>query len=98
MTNEHGLTAPQWAWDVKNVSPSEKLVLLALASFQITHDGMASPSKRELMDRCCMKSKRTVDTAIDGLEDAGLIRRYKRKDEAGNNRTNIYHLMIGQGV
>ena len=92
MKIEHGLSAPQWAWEAQDVSPTEKLVLLALASFQITHDGMTSPSKAEIARRCCIKSPRTINAAISGLEGKGLIKVYGRRDERGVHRSNIYHL------
>ena len=93
MKIEHGLSAPQWAWEVQDVSPTEKLVLLALASFQITHDGMTSPSKAELASRCCM-GKRTVDMAIASLIEKGYLKRYARHTDSGDQMSNIYHLQL----
>lgn len=94
MQIENAESAPQWAWRQTGISANEKLVLLALASFQITHDGMCSPSKAELARRCCIKSTRTIDVAINQLVARGLVRRYSRHTDAGDQMTNIYHLQV----
>lgn len=77
MTNEHGLTAPRCVWDIKGITPTEKLVLLAMASSKITLDGITEVSTEKL-GRMCNLSQRPLLGVISNLAAAGLVETFNR--------------------
>ena len=61
------------AWKVRDVSGTDKLVLLALADWA-NDEGLCWPSLDTLAEKSSL-NRRTVMNAIGRLENAGLIRR-----------------------
>lgn len=78
-----------WAFAVKGVSPSEKLVLIKLAD-QSNDDGKCWPSQSSIADDCCL-SRETVNRALKKLAEAGLVRIVARTKE-GVSLPNVYCL------
>lgn len=65
------LDATRWAWQQKGLSPSEKLILLALAD-RCGADDTAYPSYQTLVDDTGLDRK-TIWSALRRLEEAGII-------------------------
>lgn len=83
------------AMKTKVGSSSTKLVLLKLAD-NANDDGLCWPSYQNIADHCEM-DRRTAMRHIKKLEDMGFIRVEWRKDNDGQNRTNVYHLTLESG-
>lgn len=64
--------ASRWAWAVRGVTPTQKLVLVCLADHAGKDGGNCFPSIGRIVDECCL-SERTVRYALRQLEDAGHI-------------------------
>ena len=60
------------------LSPSEKAVTVALASFFAGKPASGCPGNRRLMERSGIRREQTISTAIAGLLDKGLISRTRR--------------------
>jgi len=87
-----------WAFE-QPISATEKVVLLALADHANEH-GMCWPSVSLLMQRAHV-GERTVQRAIQSLEDGGFIVRERRKRENGSDTSNLYRLCferVSQGM
>lgn len=80
-----------WAFD-QPIAGNEKVVLLALADHANEH-GVCWPSISLLMQRAHV-GERTVQRAIQSLEDAGFITRERRQRENGGDTSNLYRLMF----
>lgn len=78
-----------WAFD-RPVSATEKVVLLALADHADEH-GMCWPSISLLVKRAHV-GERTVQRALQSLEDGGFIARERRQRENGSDTSNLYLL------
>jgi len=89
------LSASKWAWG-QQVSPSEKLVLLAIADFASDDGGNAYPSV-ERVAKMAGLSTRTVIRAIGSLVEAGLLAVSKNHRSRGN-AYNTYQLAIRSKV
>ena len=78
-------TATFWAWEQKELTPIEKLVLLALANRHNKDTGKCYPSMNRMAIDTGMCS-RSVMRSIGGLEKKGLIttQRY-------GGKSNYYH-------
>jgi DNA-binding Lrp family transcriptional regulator len=66
------LRASNWAWDQRTLTPTQKIVLLALADCHNDHTGQCFPRQERLAEQCEVSVK-TVQRAISSLEDAGLL-------------------------
>ena len=80
-----------WAFD-QPISATDKVVLLALADYANEH-GLCWPSISSLVQRAHV-GERTVQRALQSLEDAGFITRERRKRENGSDTSNIYRLCL----
>lgn len=81
------------AFAVRGLSPSEKLVLLALANF--ANERMQCwPSQDRLAEDTELGS-RTVWGALKGLEAHGLLTRTSRKRDDGTRTTDVFTLDFG---
>lgn len=88
--------AMAWAAAQKTGAPSNKLVLLMLASHHNGHTGQCNPSHKRLAEECDM-SVSTVKRALIELEAGGFLKiRNKTKDKI--KQSNDYKLLIGDGV
>lgn len=88
--------AMAWAAAQKTGAPSNKLVLLMLASHHNGHTGQCNPSHKRLAEECDM-SVSTVIRAIASLEEGGFIKvRKKTKDKI--KQSNDYKLLIEGSV
>lgn len=61
----------QWAWLAPRLTPSERLVMLAVAEMT-DHDGVADISTRQLVEKTKL-APRTVQRGLKSLERAALI-------------------------
>ena len=86
--------ATHWAWTVKDISSSEKLILLALADRHNTDTGDCFPSLDRIAEDTC-SSRNTVRRATQTLEDKGLIKRELITDMSGRTLGYRYHLVMG---
>lgn len=87
-----------WAFD-QPISATEKVVLLALAD-HANDCGECWPSVSLLMQRAYV-GERTVQRALQSLENSGFIARERRQRENGSDTSNLYRLMltkVSQGV
>lgn len=87
-----------WAFD-QPISATDKVVLLALAD-HASDRGECWPSVSLLMQRAYV-GERTVQRALQSLEDGGFIIRERRQRENGSDTSNLYRLMltkVSQGV
>ena len=80
-----------WAFE-QPISATEKVVLLALADHANEH-GLCWPSVSTLMKRANV-GERTVQRAIQSLEEGGFITRERRSRENGSDTSNLYRLMF----
>lgn len=68
--------ATRWAWTVRGIKSTDKLVLLSLAD-RANEEHEAWPSIDRLSADCCMK-RATVISAIERLSEKGVLERRKR--------------------
>ena len=80
-----------WAFE-QPINATEKVVLLALAD-HANEDGLCWPSISLLVKRAHV-GERTVQRAIQSLEDAGFIARERRVRENGSDTSNLYRLIF----
>lgn len=81
-----------WAWKVEGITPTQKLVLMGLASYADERNS-CYPGQELLASRAGV-SDRTVRRALDELEHIGLIRRERRKDARGFRTSDRYFLHV----
>ena len=81
-----------WALDVRDLSPSEKLVLIVLGNFADAA-GSAWPSQKTLADMTCLTA-RTIRSALASLEEKRLIVRTQRVREDGSRRSDMIALVM----
>lgn len=79
-----------WAFGVRGLSPSEKLVLLSLANYA-NKENRCWPKQDSIAEETELSS-RTVWTALKGLSDKGLIEREARKRSDGTRTTDVFTL------
>ncbi|WP_086971903.1 helix-turn-helix domain-containing protein [Vibrio coralliirubri] len=77
---------------LKTGSPISKLVLLKLAD-NVDARGVCFPSLNYLAQYCEV-SVRTVKRHVNELEKQGFVKRIKRFDDSGRQRSNIYQLRL----
>ncbi|CAK2010904.1 helix-turn-helix domain-containing protein [Vibrio crassostreae] len=77
---------------LKTGSPISKLVLLKLAD-NADARGVCFPSFNYLAQYCEV-SVRTVKRHVNALEKQGFVKRIKRFDDSGRQRSNIYQLRL----
>ncbi|MFA0703892.1 helix-turn-helix domain-containing protein, partial [Vibrio sp. 10N.222.48.A8] len=77
---------------LKTGSPISKLVLLKLAD-NADARGVCFPSLNYLAQYCEV-SVRTVKRHVNELEKQGFVKRIKRFDDSGRQRSNIYQLRL----
>ncbi|MEZ9799011.1 helix-turn-helix domain-containing protein [Vibrio cyclitrophicus] len=80
---------------LKTGSPISKLVLLKLAD-NADARGVCFPSLNYLAQYCEV-SVRTVKRHINELEKQGFVKRIKRFDDSGRQRSNLYQLRLPSG-
>ncbi|MEZ9642911.1 helix-turn-helix domain-containing protein [Vibrio cyclitrophicus] len=80
---------------LKTGSPISKLVLLKLAD-NADARGVCFPSLNYLAQYCEV-SVRTVKRHVNELEKQGFVKRIKRFDDSGRQRSNIYQLRLPSG-
>lgn len=71
-------------YDIEDLKPTQKLLLLTLVRYFNEDDGYAYPSQVTLMKKVGLKDKNTLIKAINELEEKGYIRRSVGKGT--NNR------------
>lgn len=82
------------AMKIKVGNPLRKLVLLKLAD-NANDQGECWPAVQYIAEQCEI-SKRSAQNHIQQLVKDGLLRIEERKAENGLNRSNIYHLVLGE--
>jgi len=86
--------ATTWAWSVRDVSSSEKLVLLALADRHNADTGDCFPSLDRIAEDTCT-SRDTARRATQSLEQKGLVVRSLVRDAQGRTLGYRYDLRMG---
>ena len=81
---------------VKNVSPTQKLILICLAN-HAGPDGTCWPSQTVVSDYSGL-SRDAVNRNIKELESLGLIGTERRKDADGRETTKIYRLNMAESL
>jgi DNA-binding MarR family transcriptional regulator len=84
------------AFAVQGVSPSEKLLLLALANYADA-DGECWPSQTTLTFDTGL-SERTIRTALASLESAGLLSRERRSRPNGSRTSDLITLTLPENI
>ena len=86
--------ATTWAWSMRDISSSEKLVLLALADRHNADTGDCFPSLDKIADDTCT-SRDTARRATQSLEQKGLLSRVLVTDLQGRTLGYRYNLHMG---
>ncbi len=86
--------AMSWAFAVRGISPSEKLVLLSLANYA-NKDAQCWPKQDTIAEETELSS-RTVWNALKQLTEAGIIVRESRKRSDGTRTSDMFTLNMGQ--
>ncbi len=86
--------AMSWAFAVRGISPSEKLVLLSLANYA-NKDAQCWPKQDTIAEETELSS-RTVWNALKQLTEAGIIVRESRKRSDGTRTSDMFTLKMGQ--
>ena len=73
------------------LSPLQMNIIVQLLDYWFDPNNPPFPSKRQLADRIGVNPK-SIQNNIRALEQAGYIRRQKRRTAAGDWNSNIYHL------
>lgn len=89
--------ATHWAWSVKDISASEKLILLALADRHNADTGDCFPSLDRIAEDTCT-SRDTARRATQSLEQKGLISRELVSDLHGRTLGYKYRLHMGDSM
>lgn len=89
MSNE----AITWAFNQDGLTMTEKFVLIALADYA-NEDHMCFPAHEKTAKRVAA-SKSTVQRAVKGLEDKGLLRVVSWHRPNGSTTSNRYQLRVG---
>lgn len=84
-----------WAWSQDGMSPTEKLVLMALADHS-DNNGICWPGLDGLAEKCGV-STRTVIRAIATLEETGRVVKRIRPGEGSGRKSNVYSLNMESG-
>ena len=74
------------------LKPKEFFVYCCLLRHSDKNTENCFPSRRLIATECSM-DKKTVDSALKGLESRGLIRKDHRYRENGSRTSNMYHLI-----
>lgn len=74
------------------LKPKEFFVYCCLLRHSDKNTDNCFPSRRLIADECSM-DKKTVDSALKGLESKGLIKKDHRYRENGSRTSNMYHLV-----
>lgn len=92
------LPAYEWAWKQTCKTPTEKLVLLALAEHHNSDTELCCPSRRRIAELVGI-SVSSVKRALRSLEDDGLLERIERRRGNGSKTSNTYQLpLVENGV
>ena len=81
-----------WAFNIGNITPVQKLLLLTLANYA-DEDGKCWPSQRKLCG-ITGAARRTVQRGLLSLEELGLVQREKRTDNAGHQKSDVFRLAL----
>lgn len=87
------IEALQWAWKVEGLKMAPKFVLISLADYA-DESGSCFPGQEKIAERTSC-SVDTVARSIRVLEDAGLLRREKRRKEGGYRTSDRFYLAVG---
>ncbi len=82
-----------WAWKQKELTASQKLVLMGLANYANMDDVTAFPSVRTLATDCGVGA-RTVERCFLELEGMHLIERLPQYRSDGSRTSNLYKLHV----
>lgn len=74
------------------LKPKEFVVYCCLLRHSDKNTDNCFPSRRLIATECSM-DKKTVDSALKGLESKGLIKKDHRYRENGSRTSNMYHLV-----
>ncbi len=89
------LEATNWAWSRKGLTPTQKLVLLALADCVNGSSEMSCfPGQETLADRCAV-TERHIRNVLKELERRNLIAVENRPGEGSGRKSNLYRLQTG---
>ena len=86
--------ATAWAMQQTPSNPTAKLVLLVLADCHNSQTGLCCPRRSTIARRACIKSEKTVGTALNLLEEQGYITRKHSYNQDGLQRANNYELCM----
>ena len=81
----------RWAWKVRGISSTQKLVLLCIVSYYNRAQRVSFPSQSTIAADTGL-SRRTVLRAINDLEELGLIHKQKLKTDSGQWWRTRYRL------
>lgn len=85
--------AVAWAWDQRQLTPMERLTLLALTQFANSETESCWPRVRTLADEAGI-SESSANRALKVLEETGLIFVERRYREDGSARSSVYSLRL----
>lgn len=85
------IKATNWAWDAfesGDLTPTEGLILLALAHFHNAKTGRCDPSYKRIAERV-RKDRGTVIRAVKSLSEKGIVDPVKRTGRKGSMTTQF---------
>ncbi len=88
--NDH---AWEWAWHRRGLTPTQRLVLLALAE-QAAEDGATCLPPLRRLERMTGRSRRGIAKTLNALEAAGLIAR-ERGESDGSTAYRLFPIGTG---
>lgn len=84
-----------WVWSQKDISPVEKLTLLALARFYCSDTGECCPSMAQVVEITGL-SDSSVRKNISSLVEKYLIYKEQRFASDGTSLSNTYIFLLSQ--
>ena len=91
MQNQNFFMLPNGIFSL-GLKPKEFTVYCCLVRHSDREKSCCFPSRRTLARECCMDRK-TVDSALKGLEVRGLVKKNCRQRENGTRTSNMYYLV-----
>ena len=71
------IEAQNYVWNLTNLTPTKKLILLCLANFADIKN-QSYPSYRYIAEKACLKDPKSVQRLIKELVESGLLKKQPR--------------------
>ena len=85
------IEAQNYVWNLTNLTPTKKLILLCLANFADIKN-QSYPSYRYIAEKACLKDPKSVQRLIKELVESGLLKKQARYNKSKGQTSNLYTL------